>query len=503
MKKHLYLFFLVPGMLLCATGILSLMGALPSPPLVRGTSLEPYLPLGLIVLGFIGLTVGLYFVLARIQSLQSRIRQMAGEIAGLNSQNTFYLQQMPLMRSNIESLSTMREISRAINIHVEFEKILEEVLRIISQMTGAAVLDIFLANIAKDGNRFPLKAHFASRGQHGYCFLYFDTDPEDLAGETIELGDFRQYSNENFTVIDTAMVQGGLVVGTGKVFAHSGAADMNNQQLFLKQKIASFEIDQKDIARVIEVKNIIRVQSGRTLQFAAPLIAEQKVLGVIKMSIEQLPSGLDPDGVENMLRESSKHISLAIKKADLYEKAVKDGMTNLYNKPHFLSQLDIAIALAQANAKRFCLLMFDIDHFKNVNDTYGHLAGDVILIGVANILRRHCREHDMAFRYGGEELAIILDETGIRKAAKVANRIRTTVREKTFIGTNGEKINITISIGISQFYPDVMRNAEELISRADQALYEAKENGRDQAVNAPKPRKTMSSESGSSPKPEA
>jgi diguanylate cyclase (GGDEF)-like protein len=358
-----------------------------------------------------------------------------------------------------------------------------------SQMTGASALDIFLANITEADSALPLKASRITRGEYGYFYVYFDSDPEGFKPGELELGDFRDHVGENFSYVDTVLMHKGLTVGTAKVLARASSVNVRNQRLFLKEKMAEFEVNKDDIAQAIEVKNIMRVQKGRALRIAAPLIAEQKVLGVINMTIGAMLTGFDPELLENMLRESCKHISLAIKKAELYEKAVKDGMTGLYNKPHFMNQLNMSIGAAMNGEARFCLLMFDIDHFKQVNDTYGHLTGDIILIGVANILRRNLRELDMAFRYGGEELAIILHETGIRKASKVANRIRKMVRDKTFTGTNGQPVNVTISIGVSQYYPDVMAVADELISRADQALYRAKEGGRDRVVAAKKPRK--------------
>ena len=131
---------------------------------------------------------------------------------------------------------------------------------------------------------------------------------------------------------------------------------------------------------------------------------------------------------------------------------------------------------------RFRSLLLDIDHFKNVNDTYGHLAGDEALRQVAYQLRDHIRHPDMAGRYGGEEFLILLPNSDSNAAAEQASRLCKQVRE-TIIQVEDHTLNITISIGIAQF-----RNGEDtwetLLNRADNAMYEAKNNGRDRWVVA-------------------
>lgn len=488
MKKYFFLFFIFLGCSFFTAGLAFLYGYADMIPGI-GPILKEYLSFIAFTCGFICIFTAVYFALSRINSLSDKIRKMTSEISNLKSQSTFLQQQIPQLRSHIEALSTMREISRVTNVHVEFDKILEEVLKIISQMTGASVLDTFLAETGASGNELPLKARLAVRGDHGYFFIYFNDDPETIDFETAETGDIRHYTGDNFSVVDTVIRHHGMAAGAGKVLSRPPSSDMKNLTLYLKESISSFDIDKKDIRRAIEFKNIIRVRQGRNLQFTVPLMSEKKVLGVIKITIQTIPHESNAEIIESMLREASKHISLAIKKADLYERAVKDGLTNLYNKAHFLDQLNLAIAMTESDDEHFSLLFFDIDHFKQVNDTYGHISGDIVLKEVANILKRNLREHDMAFRYGGEELAIILSDAGIRKATKTANRIRKAVKAQIFTGEQGESISVTVSIGVSQYYHDVMDGAESLISRADQALYTAKNRGRDRVVRMKKPRK--------------
>ena len=120
-------------------------------------------------------------------------------------------------------------------------------------------------------------------------------------------------------------------------------------------------------------------------------------------------------------------------------------------------------------------MMLDIDHFKKINDTYGHLAGDFVLKEIAKIIKDSIRKSDICGRFGGEEFVIVLPNTKLSGAMKLAERIRETIQNHTF-DFNGKKINVTVSIGITSV--GVNDSYESLISRADEALYEAKEKGR-------------------------
>ena len=125
--------------------------------------------------------------------------------------------------------------------------------------------------------------------------------------------------------------------------------------------------------------------------------------------------------------------------------------------------------------------MFDIDHFKKINDTYGHLAGDAVLKTVADVIRKNIRHTgDTAYsgyRYGGEELTVILPKAPLAKAMDVAERLRRAVEEKKITTLDGDHIKVTISLGIAEMNGDI-RGPQQLIARADEALYKAKESGR-------------------------
>jgi diguanylate cyclase (GGDEF)-like protein len=153
-----------------------------------------------------------------------------------------------------------------------------------------------------------------------------------------------------------------------------------------------------------------------------------------------------------------------------------DALTRLYSRSHFNSQVEAAIEYAQRTAEQFSLVVVDIDHFKHVNDRYGHDTGDVILRKVAKRIRDALRKYDTAYRYGGEEIAILLPRTNMAQGIGIGERLRRTVEQRKFRSGNGRLIDVTISVGVAQFLP--ADTAETLFKRADQQLYRAKEEGR-------------------------
>lgn len=161
----------------------------------------------------------------------------------------------------------------------------------------------------------------------------------------------------------------------------------------------------------------------------------------------------------------------------LHELATHDGLTGLYNHRTFYRILEDEIVRADRYTHSVSLLMLDIDHFKKVNDTYGHQVGDMILSGLSKRLQGRMRATDWVCRYGGEEITVILTETDISMAEKIAEDLRILIEEKPFDIDNGQSIRITVSIGISS-YPAHAQEVPLLVSNADTALYKAKESGR-------------------------
>ncbi len=161
----------------------------------------------------------------------------------------------------------------------------------------------------------------------------------------------------------------------------------------------------------------------------------------------------------------------------LDELATHDGLTGLYNHRAFYALLEEERLRADRFARPVSLLMIDIDHFKRVNDTHGHLAGDAILKGLSDLLTRQARAIDRVCRYGGEELTLILPETENAAALNIAERLRAAVAAQLFDTGNSCSVHITVSIGVAA-YPAHADTPDKLVAAADSALYAAKQVGR-------------------------
>ena len=164
----------------------------------------------------------------------------------------------------------------------------------------------------------------------------------------------------------------------------------------------------------------------------------------------------------------------------LEEASRLDGLTQLFNRAHWQSRLVEEFSRARRYKHPMSLLLFDLDHFKSINDTYGHLAGDAVLIKVADLVRDSLRESDVAGRYGGEEFGIILPDTSGPGAMVVAERLRQSV-ESTLVSFEKLQIAMSISIGVAEFSA-TFSNAEDMIAKADEALYKAKQAGRNRVI---------------------
>jgi diguanylate cyclase (GGDEF)-like protein len=164
----------------------------------------------------------------------------------------------------------------------------------------------------------------------------------------------------------------------------------------------------------------------------------------------------------------------------MHDAALHDGLTRAYNKRYFLDRLPTEIAYASRHKTPLSLLMFDVDHFKVVNDTHGHLAGDYVLSNLAHIASTTLRTEDLFARYGGEEFAILCRGVGAGSAAVLGQRVRGLIQSSTF-SHHGTVIPVTVSVGVASLGSDVT-DGTQLIAAADAALYEAKRTGRNRVV---------------------
>ncbi len=165
--------------------------------------------------------------------------------------------------------------------------------------------------------------------------------------------------------------------------------------------------------------------------------------------------------------------------------SILDGLTELYNHRYFQERLHEEFERARRYKRNLSVIMIDIDHFKKINDTYGHLFGDFVLRELARIIKENLRKSDIAARYGGEEFAIILPETEIQGATTLGERLRRKVEEHTF-QMDGISVKVTISLGVASIFPArTKKTPRDLLETADKALYYSKTHGRNRltAVN--------------------
>ncbi|AZV57641.2 GGDEF domain-containing protein [Clostridium sp. AWRP] len=163
------------------------------------------------------------------------------------------------------------------------------------------------------------------------------------------------------------------------------------------------------------------------------------------------------------------------------EDSYKDFLTGLNNVRNFNNLFNDLSKKAAERKERLSLIMIDIDWFKKINDTYGHPSGDEVLKQIALILKRTCRSFDIISRNGGEEFSILLINCSNTQAIEIGEQIRKAIENHEFILSTGEKINVSVSIGVTT-YPDIVNSIEEIIESADIALYEAKHTGRNKVI---------------------
>jgi diguanylate cyclase (GGDEF)-like protein len=221
--------------------------------------------------------------------------------------------------------------------------------------------------------------------------------------------------------------------------------------------------------------------SGRLLML--PLNAGGEGFGCLAL-LTQKGLRLAKDQVQT-LNAAVNHLALALRNALLYRQvksmADHDGLTKIANRRRFEERLEEETQRHGRYNQPLSLILMDLDHFKDINDTYGHQTGDAVLRGTASLLVESLRSSDMAARYGGEEFAVILPHTSRDQAAHLADRIRSRVEERNF-GECADEVRLTVSAGVAALTPGA--RSQELVSLADQALYLAKNGGRNRVVVA-------------------
>lgn len=236
----------------------------------------------------------------------------------------------------------------------------------------------------------------------------------------------------------------------------------------------------EDTEQVEYFRNPLAVKEGIRSLICIPLVTKGNIHGVLYLD-DFVPRQFDKDRMK-LISVLASFAAMAIENAKLhhetFQMAITDGLTGLYNRRYFEQVLPQEMERAARYEQSFGLLMIDVDNFKNFNDTYGHPMGDRILATIATAIEKSLRSVDFAFRYGGEELVVLLPETDQDNACRVAERIRKRVVRDTNKRMRGLlKEPITVSVGVS-CYPFDGDKTDTLVSKADEFLYLAKSAGK-------------------------
>lgn len=238
-------------------------------------------------------------------------------------------------------------------------------------------------------------------------------------------------------------------------------------------------LEPSDALKALEARRTV-VEAGRGgLRAAALLVADGEVVGALEVRMPRGGEERDPQELGRELENLAKHVALVLRKPTLYDRAVLDGLTGLYTKRHFQEQARHLMAQRCRLGTPLSLVILDVDHFKKVNDVHGHVAGDAVLAEVARRVRGEVRAYDQAFRYGGEEVVVLLPNAALADAVALAERLRQKLR-RSAIRSGEVEIPVTASFGVAEYDPRSMPDVETFLGEADGHLYRAKRAGRDQ-----------------------
>ncbi len=341
--------------------------------------------------------------------------------------------------------------------------------------TAGKILE--LAALRKNGNEFPITLSLAEAQTHESH--YFIAILRDIT-ERKKTENALRASEEQFRTIVSNSSECICKLDLEGRFEFMNAAGL---KIFgLKDISEIVGVDAIELAEP-EYRGQIQQELERAKEGETPRYQyESRTADGVKWFESVLSPQVDKDGrVVSLIRLSEEITERKEREERIKYAAMHDALTGLYNHGEFLNRLDQETSRAKRYGQAFSLLMFDLDHFKRVNDTYGHQAGDLVLQRTAETLQNCVRASDTVGRYGGEEFTVILPETTIDQAKSLGERIRRSVAEQAVIVTDDTSVRITISGGVAN-YPESATTAEGLIAHADAWLYVAKEQGRDRLM---------------------
>ncbi len=262
----------------------------------------------------------------------------------------------------------------------------------------------------------------------------------------------------------------------------------NNQQIFSQKLVRRcFEQNQiiiigdSQLNETLSDLSAVSAGGGRSI-VVIPLVQDSQVVGVMYLDNQNKSHNFNQAQIP-FLTTFAAHTSIALHNTLLYKRAITDDLTQLYTRQHIDESLTDAIKQANEHGSRLALLIMDLDHFKSINDNYGHTTGDEVLKTFANIIRDHIGDDDHAGRFGGEEFIVILKGIDTNKALQVAENIRQSLAAKK-VCKDDYSVDVTVSIGLAIYHKKYGNNNLLFLDDADNAMYQAKNQGRNRTVVA-------------------
>jgi len=429
-------------------------------------------------------------LLAALARLHRRNAATAERERGLAVERDRFLQKIYELNTKIDGLVTVREIHRTVNLGSRVERI-RRILTAIATLAEAEEIALFTAE--RTGIR---PAAYLRGGARAELFLYFDRDP----------GEGSRWRTRGVTATSAAgrlVIRGVLTAaarGRGRArdvgslelsadtptLPEAGAPDPTAILSWYLAHAARGTL--RAGGRLAEIPGHgrgFRVEDARSdgVDIVFPLLTAGGIIGALSIrlsgpAVEKIPS------IEAVLEESAAHLALALREERSRERAKRDGLTGFLVRRYLLPDLSEAVGRARKGRRKgeraLSFLLLDVDHFKAVNDRYGHQTGDAVLREIARAARKSLRGGVKAYRYGGEEFAVVIPGASLPQALRAAERIRRAVERARFRSEAGEELPVTVSVGVAEL--DGVPGPEELISRADRALYAAKEAGRNRVI---------------------
>lgn len=379
-----------------------------------------------------------------------------------------------------ENLSIVREIHRSTNIVTRAER-LRQILGVLANLGRSVEATLFA--VAGGGAGLRLVAHL-KKDPSGEVFLRRDRPGP---GSGLAVAPAGCVSAAGGAELSGDLVEGGEVVGRMEavLVGERRTRRARRPEVPLGEALSSCDLDSRGAEAALAESRVLKAHDPAAGRFEVsfPLTAEGRPVGALRLRLqdEYLAEG-ELQELEEAVSECARHVALALKKEADAERASHDALTGLFSRAKFDLYLPEALEGSREARKPFALLVIDIDHFKQVNDTHGHRSGDLVLRGVASVVRRNIRACDAAFRYGGEEIAVALPGSSRRAAREAAERLRGAVEAAAFSAEDGREIPVTISVGVATLAVRAKRlqaaSPGELFGRADQALYRSKNSGR-------------------------